>query len=244
MNGMNERKKTCYMQSLVNGVCTVTDTSVVYERETIIPQKITKERSMIFDVNIAQSFSEKTETREDTKLFNGVLFGSNEIIFDVDSFVKSMEFEVSSSNDYGALNVYMNGTLLFSQDAKSGKYKIDVNKVTKGELRIVASTSGWKMWAPALYGIKNIKLTTVESDTKANEINFVLNEKEYNGLLSSVIESMPQRVTILVNDHKTEGNNVDRAFFDLGDNKIVFLPDPQTSFSGKVSLKIKWEEEV
>lgn len=197
--------------------------------------KVSKDR--FFDFNL--SFSNITEdvriTRPPDRIYNGFLFGKNDIAINVDAFLTSLNFTVTGTNKLGVLEVSVDDSGVLKVSEK-GSYSAKINKYAKS-VKISTTSSGFVFWVPALYDVSNMELMAKKTKINENRFSFLLGP-EYSNFRSAEIIS-PENVTVFLN-----GNMVAKSFskslLKFGDNEIIFVSTK--TFEGKASLRITYEE--
>lgn len=83
------------------------------------------------------------------RLYNGLLFGSNEINIDVQGTGR-INFSIARTNSMGEL-VIQSGRVIFKGKAGPGDYSIPFSNSTR--IKFYTTSSGWLLFAPAVYDI-------------------------------------------------------------------------------------------
>jgi len=216
-----------------------------------------KKRLLEFGIDIA-NFKEEDSFVSAKRLFNGLLFGSNEIRLDVPkSFVKEVVIEVKETNRLGELVVTLDDQELFrgkpepvpdnaalktanlAARYEKGKLIIPVNEDNEGLLKIKVTSSGFIFWAPAVYEIKASVIADVEKVTQ-DRFDFTL-DNELQGFKSARITVLPRGAAVILNDNKIIGEAIPKEYFRQL-NTIEFSAAPDTTVSGKVGIEIVYED--
>ncbi len=216
-----------------------------------------KTRLLEFGIDIA-NFKEEDSFVSAKRLFNGLLFGSNEIRLDVPkSFVKEIVIEVKETNRLGELVVTLDDeelfrgkpetsgdnaelkTANFAARYEKGKLVIPVNEDTEGLLKIRTTSSGFIFWAPAVYEIRASVIADVEKVTQ-DRFDFTL-DNELQGFRSARITVLPRGATVILNDNKIIGQTIPKEYFRQL-NTIEFSASSDTTVSGKVGIEITYED--
>jgi len=93
-------------------------------------------------------------------------------------------FHLIDTNSYGALQILLNGQLIWTDYPTKGNVDIDMAPFgalfQEGENNIVirCTSSGWRMWAPAEYNIEAFTLLEEAKDLDQRAIDFVLSGAE------------------------------------------------------------------
>ena len=124
----------------------------------------------------------------------------------------TLSLEISETNGYGPLIVYLNGDLIWSEFSSKGNKLNIVLPVEKlledNKIRISAGSSGWKIWSPTYYIIESIevreKLTSGDEKTLAFSVTNEMLEKfdlgrVYIGNVNPVVEG---ELAIILNDER------------------------------------------
>ncbi len=126
---------------------------------------------------------------ENLTVANGILkFKSYKKVFSLteDDLKKltsiTVKGEVEDTNLYGKLIIGLNGEEIFSEFLMPGEeFEIPVNKTLlkeRNEFEIVAESSGWRVWAPTVYIIKNLELKSDFTGEVSKSFNFFVKEEE------------------------------------------------------------------
>jgi hypothetical protein len=192
-------------------------------------------------VDILKSLSDK-------RLYNGLLFGSNklEINFDVDpdnTISTYLSFFVYDTNKYGNLVIKINDYVIHDKVLTTGNYIFNLNKTLlkdKNKVEISTRSSGWKIWAPSVYILKNIKITSQEVYARKSEYKFNISDEEYNSLskrqgrISLDLKEHSGKLSIIINDKEVFSGEMEKAvkdiYFDQNvlkrwENKVEFIAE-------------------
>jgi len=246
MDGFMERTRTCYSYSCINGGCVKIREYEVISRKELLPtaQFVEKEKSFEFPVDVSHSLVKKTLSSPEKRLYNGLLFGSDEIVIEFpESYVKYLTFSVEETNLYAPLVIYLNDEVIYSEFTGKGNYAIRINRTVSGVLRIKADSSGWRIWAPAIYHLKNIDLFTESFAMNRNEFDFSL-EKELENFKAARIVEWPDNTNIILNGNYFSGVAVEKDYLKEGKNIIIFEPFFNSSSEGIAKLNIWYDEEI
>jgi len=192
-------------------------------------------------VDVLKSLSDK-------RLYNGLLFGSNklEINFDVDldnTISTYLSFFVYDTNRYGSLIIKLNDYVINDKVLTTGNYIFSLNKTLlkdKNKIEMITRSSGWKIWAPSVYILKNIKITSQELYARKSEYKFNISDEEYNSLtkrqgrISLDLKEHSGKLSIRINDKEVFSGEMETAvkdiYFDQNvlkrwENKIEFIAE-------------------
>ncbi len=221
-------------------------------------EPVEKTRLLEFGIDIA-NFKEEDSFVSAKRLFNGLLFGSNEIRLDVPkSFVKEIVIEIKDTNKLGELVVTLDDQELFrgkpeplpdnaalktanfaAARYEKGKLIIPVNEDNEGILKIKTTSSGFIFWTPAFYELKASVVADVEKVTQ-NKFDFTL-DNELSGFKSARITVLPRGATVTLNDNKVIGQAIPKEYFRQL-NTIEFSAAKDTTVIGKVGIEIIYED--
>jgi len=147
---------------------------------------------------------------------SGLLFGDseNKLSFEIDRDLLTdlgdvtLTFRVDNTNEYGNLIIKLNGKVVFEETVISGATpKVDITPELLREENIIevsAASSGWRIWAPTVYQLSDLKLNvelakdqfpTFTFDVKSTEA-----EKFMQGRIKYRVEKRIGNLTITLND--------------------------------------------
>ena len=111
------------------------------------------------------------------RVTNGLLFGSSEINTDAGNaeFV-TVSFDVVNTNGYGPLVVRIDGQTVAEQNLAIGHYEYSFGSAKK--IQIAARSSEWRIWAPAVYDLENVKISANVYPREISTYTFKLNDPE------------------------------------------------------------------
>ncbi len=130
---------------------------------------------------------------ERAKVTNGLLFGKSDFRVEFDAPLQdligaSITFEVLDTNAYGDLIIKLNGVEVFREKVQIGvKKEIEVNLSLlreKNELVFECSSSGWRIWAPTKYELKNAGVKILTKRPVPAKLTFYLYSSEVERLTS------------------------------------------------------------
>ncbi len=148
-----------------------------------------------------------------------------------------LEFTVEDSNYYGELEVYLNNELIWhGMPEKGEKVSILLEKEkirASNELRISAQSSGWRIWAPTYYILKDLKVSEKVEEKEAKELIFYLDSKDLSNLnLARLVLRVSEGtgdVRMLLNNHLIYSGSLSEelslidfspAFLEEGNNSL------------------------
>jgi len=175
---------------------------------------------------------------------SGVFFGEQSLRYSVEN-PTSIRFTVNRTNDYGPLLVIADGEVVFEGKLSLGEQIIPLNLDGDADLELSVPSSGWKLWAPVLYDLTNVKISSVHpiaeydfargEDFSWAELQFSLTSRqgtlavELNGKqLWSGNPSSTQKITF--DEEQVNGNNT-----------LTLLAKSGSSFSGTAKLVMHYE---
>lgn len=245
-----------YAGFLISGLVIISIFSAVADvffRAEIPAEARLATKSIPFDFSVSKLPESKEVKLPDTVLINGLLFGSNALSYNLSlpngTETVSLSFDVARTNRYAPLDIRADG---FAESRKlpKGSYSYDLG-IGRNDgnmlLKIQPESSWWRIWAPALYDLRNAKLMLnafksesqsfqfstelpVESaslvlqfDKRAGTFMADLNDRTvFRGTVSGV-QTIPINTTLFVKE-----------------NSIVFAAANNSQFSGTGTLVINY----
>jgi len=201
--------------------------------------KAKNERLLEFDVTFSNESAEHNITFLPQRIFNGLLFGSNDIEIEANAFVKFVSFSIVDTNKLGELRVFADNQWVFST-TNLGFHRLEINKKVR-LITVSSSSSGLIFWMPAVYDIGQTTAVTAVDKTRKNEFSFSLSGAEMNNFKSAEISAWPASTRIILNGRVLESNIINRDYLSR-DNKIEFLSLINETVARKTVLKIVYEE--
>jgi hypothetical protein len=172
---------------------------------------------------------------------SGLLFGEQSLKYSV-SDLESVAVKIDQSNGYGALVIKVNGEIAIAEALNSGEHTFNINSKGPAEVEIVADSSFWKLWAPALYLISEVELKASENaeayeffggDVTRGELVLDIEDSNDDGDLAVVVNGRS------VYAGRASGTvSVDFANVNAGRNKVTVMAAPGASYSGSAVLKL------
>lgn len=99
--------------------------------------------------------------------------------------------EVDDTNLYGSLVISLNGKILYSQFIRPGEsFSVDLNRSffqPRNSFIATAESSGWRLWAPTVYQIKNLELKSDFTGDVSQSFDFHVKEEEMPVKLARII---------------------------------------------------------
>lgn len=143
--------------------------------ETFLPYRM--------DFNVSNLKAPATHSVEDGRIFSGVLFGSGSMKYSVEAGAPqfmAISFVVAKTNSYAPLVIRINGKEAVRKVLPPGQYSFDISKdmlSDKMEIEISSESSGWKIWAPAVYALSSVKVTVDSFSERSYIFKFDLSGK-------------------------------------------------------------------
>lgn len=111
------------------------------------------------------------------KTTSGLMFGVTSIKVDVDkSQLIYVSFDVTNTNGYGPLIIRVDGKVVVNTALDIGHYEFSVGS---GEhIEIEAGNSEWRIWAPTIYELDNVKITANTYPRDISTFTFKLKDSQ------------------------------------------------------------------
>ncbi|MEM7817138.1 MAG: hypothetical protein QXZ20_04450, partial [Candidatus Aenigmatarchaeota archaeon] len=148
-------------------------------------------RIIRFDnINASYHAGEVLKSLSDRRIYNGILFGSNKVEMTVSIDTNKtigayLSFFVDKTNNYGALIIKVNDIIINDKKLPIGEHIFFLNNSIlreKNTIEIFAISSSWKIWAPTLYELRNVKFVSQELFAKRSNYTFNIYEDEFKNL--------------------------------------------------------------
>ncbi len=92
------------------------------------------------------------------RITNGLLFGLSSVKVDLgNSEYTTVSFDVTSTNKYGAVLIKVDENIIVKQLLDEGHYEFTLP--AGRYIEIMPENSEWRIWAPAVYDLQNLKVT-------------------------------------------------------------------------------------
>jgi len=178
---------------------------------------------------------------------NGLLFGEQSLKYTVND-LESITVRIDNTNGYGAFVVKINGEIAFAELLNAGEHVLPIRVAGPVHIELAADSSYWKLWAPALYQISEVKLKSSES-FEAYEFNgdsivrgeLVLNIDDSNDAGDLMVTVNGQNVY----DGRADGAvSIDFSNVRAGKNKLTIMAAPGAVYSGSAQLNLVHAERV
>lgn len=209
------------------------------------------EKTTVFETGFDVAYASERQAIDvgGKELFNGVFFGSNELEQHVEAEgleSLSVQFTVVGTNNLGPLEIKVNGKTAARGDFAAGDYSIDIGRELlsdKMDIELKPSSSLWKIWAPNMYRLKNVKLETKSLFFGKKESMFLLGgelDDFGEARLEFVMDENIGMMKVEVNDRQVfsdflkNQHSIELAKTDLkkGENRIEIIPEKNSRFSG------------
>lgn len=202
--------------------------------------------------NVSNLKDTKTVTIGEREVRNGLLFGSSSIKYFL-SAIDSLEidFTVVRTNSYAPLVIRLNGKVIESKLYLPGEYKVSVGNLSQeNTVEISAESSSWKIWAPTLYELSNIKFVVKSFVSEAKSFEFTVSDNEYKNFKSGRVDLiLDQNIGNLIADlngkifYSSQLKNVQTLAFNksslnAGKNTILLKGSENSAFSGRADIII------
>jgi len=175
---------------------------------------------------------------------SGVFFGEQSLRYSVEN-PTSIRFTVNRTNDYGPLLVIADGEVVFEGKLSLGDQIIPLNLEGDVELELSVPSSGWKLWAPVLYDVTNVKISSVYPIA---EYDFARDEDFSWAELQLSFTSRQGTLDVNLNDEQLWTGNpssTQKITFDeeqINDiNALTLAAKSGSSFSGTAKLAMHYE---
>lgn len=111
------------------------------------------------------------------RISNGLLFGATFIVLDIGNAGSTfVSFDVTNTNRYGALIIRLDDKAVYEQLLDEGHYEFSLGPANRIEIGV--RSSEWRIWAPAIYDLDNVKITANVYPREISTFTFELEEPE------------------------------------------------------------------
>lgn len=147
------------------------------------PADVNASRSYNFSLNASHVKDSRTYQLGTRDVYNGLFFGSNILRYTVDApGIESMEigFSVISSNHYAPLLITVNGAPVAERLFALGEHRLPVNGSLLKESTVIdlsTHSSGWRIWAPSLYTLDDLRFIVRQFSLNDAEFRFSLGDE-------------------------------------------------------------------
>ncbi|MFH0832586.1 MAG: hypothetical protein V1900_02625 [Candidatus Aenigmatarchaeota archaeon] len=216
------------------------------------PKDFDVNRPYSLDFDVGNMRVNKTHNVGDKEVYNGLLFGSSSIKYNIkaDKPVRlTLNFMVARTNNYESLVIKITDNVIESKSILQGEYEISVPKELLADdmvLEIFTLSSGWKIWAPSLYDLRNVEITVDSFSEKMNSLSFDIID-EYQTFKSGRVDFgiAEARGTFIaeLNGKNIYSGEIDSVKFGksdikFGPNVLVLRAGNYSKFSGKAVVTI------
>ncbi|MFH8107645.1 MAG: hypothetical protein QXJ25_01330 [Candidatus Aenigmatarchaeota archaeon] len=203
--------------------------SITLPSGAILVGRIEREswRIIRFDnINASYHAGEVLKSLSDRRIYNGLLFGSNKVEMTVNIDTNKtigafLSFFVNNTNGYGALIIKVNDIIINDKKLPIGEHIFFLNNSIlreKNTIEIFATSSSWKLWAPTVYELRNVKFVSQELFAKRSNYTFNIYEDEFKNLrkdkkaeLSLDLRERRGKLKIEINSNEIFNNEVEKS---------------------------------
>jgi hypothetical protein len=249
---------TVYAESVSNTTKIVQEYKPVYQSKTIMEkagpvlvgqasEEVFDTRTFDFDTNYLRDFNQFYV--RSASLYSGLMFGNNDLSYDFEYPTEvHVEFDVASTNHIAPLIISVNGNIVSSEFYTKGSYSVDIPKemLPKGKATVsmMAGSSSWKLWAPAIYNITDVRIMEKSMYEKSVEYPFYLQQKNYESArLELHLVKNSGEISVSLNGHDVYSGIVSNdASINIpleylgSENSIKIKAMPSSEFSGAAKL--------
>lgn len=187
------------------------------------------------------------------ELKSGALFGSNDIVYTVsgDDISRAwLDFTVTETNMLEPLTILVNGKMIRSEKFTAGDHRIDIPEVSDVmEIRIVPVSSAFKIWAPTLYRLENVKVSIDRLSQEKTEYFFDIGDELdtlENARIDFSFSKAVGNIRILVNDNEIFNGPMRRQDYaefgklllHRGTNTLAIIAGDQAVVEGSAVMNI------
>ena len=196
-------------------------------------------------------------------LFNGLMFGSSQMDIHTevptDTVGTRLEFDVGTTNGYGAIEINVNGKTIEKKKYEMGHYSVNIPKdllENSNTIKLIPESSYWRIWAPTYYEISNV---TVVSDTlsfNGFETYFNVYQKEFDKMnaarLDTLISHSEGYLVVEINrhvifdgvPHNDELIAINKSYLKVGMNQLILKTRENGKICGNALLVIVYKNNV
>lgn len=163
-----------------------------YEPKTVM-EKTTSTEVGFLDEEIVESHVFEFDTRylrddsqyyiRSANLYSGLINGNNDLSYEFEYPVDvHIEFSVKSTNHIAPLMITVNDRVVSSKFYTVGDYSLDIPKgmlEKKSRITIMTASSSWKLWAPSIYNLTDIRIMEKSFAEKPAEYTFYFNQENF-----------------------------------------------------------------
>ncbi len=178
------------------------------------------------------------------QLSSGLLFGSSSAKLNVgEADSTAVSFDVTKTNGYGSLIIKLDDKIAEENRLEEGRYEFSLGPAKQVE--IASGSSDWRIWAPALYELENLKITANSYPREKSTYTFELEDKEKieTARIDFTLDSNAGSLLLKLNGdvvYDSALNPMQSIFIDaskLDDlNILTFDAQPDSKFSGLATI--------
>lgn len=175
------------------------------------------------------------------EVFSGLLFGTRSLRYKANS-PESLYVKIDDTNSYGPFMVKVNGETAFSRILPAGEHTIPIGVEGPAEMEISAESSYWKLWAPSLYRLSEVRIKSSENarsyefdgtDAVSGELVIGLDESNGKGDLRATLNGRQ------IFGEMAEGSlSIGLDGLVSGPNRLTIEAAPRASYAGSATLRI------
>lgn len=207
-------------------------------------------------VNVSLLKENRTFFIGNRRLYNGILFGKNDIIFHTKPLrnmrLFELRFKVIDTNRYGALVVKVNDNKIFENVLAIGEYVIPINtSYNDYVISIETTSSGLRFWSPSVYELSDIEFYFEGFTNEEKVFSFDLDYEIYKGLTKGELilnfDKFRGEAYVYINNIEVYKNNISEFFtfipieknvFNPGKNTLILKAGRNAKFYGNIDLKV------
>ena len=170
--------------------------------------------------------------------------------------------EIEDTNFYGKLIIGLNGKEIFSKILMPGEtFEVPVNRSLfqeRNEFLVTAESSGWKLWAPTVYIMKNLELKSDFMGEVSQSFDFFVKEEEMPVTLGRLVLKFDEisgngnlmvsvNGNLVFNDTPSQIQWIDfnGSLIEEGKNTIEMVSEKDTEFTVRnAEVIIFWKREA
>ena len=175
------------------------------------------------------------------EVFSVLLFGEQSLKYTVND-LESVTVKIDNTNGYGAFVIMVNGEVAVAEVLNAGEHTFALRNKGLTVVEITADSSFWKLWAPALYQVSEVKIKASENsetyefsggDVTRGELVLNIEDSNDAGDLAVIVNGRSVYAGRAAGEVSVDFNNVNS-----GKNKLAIMAAPGASYSGSAVLKL------
>lgn len=180
------------------------------------------------------------------RVSSGLIFGASSIKLDLGEAQSVLiSFDVANTNGYGPVVVKLDGKPVVEENLDIGRYEYTLP--AGRQLELAAGSSQWRLWAPALYDMENIRIVANTYPRERSSFSFKVDEPEnvQSARMDFALDSNAGALLVKLNgDVVYDGalNNKQSVFIDSSKldklNVITFDARPDSRFAGRTTIAL------